>query len=723
MSVNWEDHLKTYFGFSGFKGNQQAIIESIAAGKDTFVIMPTGGGKSMCYQLPALSSPGTAIVVSPLIALMKNQVDAIRGHSEKDSVAHVLNSSLTKKEMEQVHSDLRAGLTKLLYVAPESLNKTSNIELLKEIEISFFAIDEAHCISEWGHDFRPDYRTIKQSVKELGRKPVIALTATATPKVQADIIKTMGMEEPNIFLYSFNRPNLYYEVRPKRDIDHDIIKLLSQNIGKSAIVYCLSRQKVEDLAAQLQINGINALPYHAGLEGAKRIKHQDAFLNEDCDVIVATIAFGMGIDKPDVRYVLHYDMPKSLESYYQETGRAGRDGGEGKCITYFDIKDIERLQKFLSKKPVSEQEIGRQLLEEATGYAEAATCRRRVLLHYFGEEFHEDDCDKMCDNCRHPREKVDASAELLDTIACVNETLGKFKTSEVINILRGNKTAILAQNDAETLKTWAIQKDKTESHLRAVIRQGIIRRYLEKNIETYGTAHVPEKGNAGKLPKAFRVRKELNYQQLNSGVNDTKKVVAMDDTLFGILKDLRKKIAQSKGVPPYAVFAENSLSEMATIYPCTLDELKNVQGVGEGKAKKYGTPIAEAIAVYVEENDIDRPQDMVFKSVANKSVLKVYIIQSTDRKLPLEDIASSKGLKMQDLIVEMDRIVQSGTKINIDYYLEDIMDEDSIEEVFDFLTEECESGSMTELLEEFGDDYNENELQLLRLKFFSDVAN
>jgi len=723
MSVNWEDHLKTYFGFSGFKGNQQAIIESIAAGKDTFVIMPTGGGKSMCYQLPALSSPGTAIVVSPLIALMKNQVDAIRGHSEKDSVAHVLNSSLTKKEMEQVHSDLRAGLTKLLYVAPESLNKTSNIELLKEIEISFFAIDEAHCISEWGHDFRPDYRTIKQSVKELGRKPVIALTATATPKVQADIIKTMGMGEPNIFLSSFNRPNLYYEVRPKRDIDHDIIKLLSQNIGKSAIVYCLSRQKVEDLAAQLQINGINALPYHAGLEGAKRIKHQDAFLNEDCDVIVATIAFGMGIDKPDVRYVLHYDMPKSLESYYQETGRAGRDGGEGKCITYFDIKDIERLQKFLSKKPVSEQEIGRQLLEEATGYAEAATCRRRVLLHYFGEEFHEDDCDKMCDNCRHPREKVDASAELLDTIACVNETHGKFKTSEVINILRGNKTAILAQNDAETLKTWAIQKDKTESHLRAVIRQGIIRRYLEKNIETYGTVHVTEKGNAGKLPKAFRVRKELNYQQLNSGVNDTKKVVAMDDTLFGILKDLRKKIAQSKGVPPYAVFAENSLSEMATIYPCTLDELKNVQGVGEGKAKKYGTPIAEAIAVYVEENDIDRPQDMVFKSVANKSVLKVYIIQSTDRKLPLEDIASSKGLKMQDLIVEMDRIVQSGTKINIDYYLEDIMDEDSIEEVFDFLTEECESGSMTELLEEFGDDYDENELQLLRLKFFSDVAN
>ncbi len=723
MSTNWEHQLKHHFGFSDFKGNQRAIIESISGGKDTFVIMPTGGGKSLCYQLPALAAEGTAIVVSPLIALMKNQVDAIRGHSEADSVAHVLNSSLTKKELDQVHEDLIAGKTKLLYVAPESLNKNSNIELLKQITISFFAIDEAHCISEWGHDFRPDYRTIKESIKALGRKPIIALTATATPKVQADIIKTMGMDEPDIYLSSFNRPNLYYEVRPKRDIDHDIIKLLSQNKGKSAIVYCLSRQKVEDLAEQLVVNGIDALPYHAGLEAAKRVKHQDAFLNEDCDVIVATIAFGMGIDKPDVRYVLHYDMPKSLESYYQETGRAGRDGGEGSCITYFDIKDIERLAKFLSKKPVSEQEIGRQLLEEATGYAEAAICRRRVLLHYFGESFHEDDCEKMCDNCRHEREKVDASRELLDVISCINETHGKFKTSEVVNILRGSMTAILSQNNADQLENWGKHKDKSETHLRAVIRQGIIRNYLEKNIESYGTVQVTEKGNTGKLPKAFRVRKELDYTTLNSGANETKKVVAMDEALLSILKDLRKKIANSKGVPPYAVFAENSLSEMATIYPCTLDELKNIQGVGEGKAKKFGQPMVDAIAAYVEENDIDRPQDMVFKSVANKSALKVYIIQSTDRKLPLDDIASAKGLKMGQLIEEMESIVLSGTKINFDYYLEDIMDEDSIEEVFDFLTEESEHGSMDELLEEFRDDYDEQELQLLRLKFFSDVAN
>lgn len=723
MSLNWEHQLKHHFGFSDFKGNQRSIIESISGGRDTFVIMPTGGGKSMCYQLPALSAPGTAIVVSPLIALMKNQVDAIRGHSEQDGIAHVLNSSLTKKELDQVHIDLKSGLTKLLYVAPESLNKGANIELLQQIEISFFAIDEAHCISEWGHDFRPDYRAIKESIKALGRKPIIALTATATPKVQLDIIKTLAMEDPAIYLSSFNRPNLYYEVRPKRDIDHDIIKLLSENKGKSSIVYCLSRQKVEDLAEQLVVNGINALPYHAGLEAAKRVKHQDAFLNEDCDVIVATIAFGMGIDKPDVRFVLHYDMPKSLESYYQETGRAGRDGGEGSCITYFDIKDIERLAKFLSKKPVSEQEIGRQLLEEATGYAEAAICRRRVLLHYFGEHFHEDDCNKMCDNCRHPRDKVDASKELLDVIACINETHGKFKTTEVVNILRGSMTAVLSQNNADQLESWGKQKDKTDTHLRAVIRQGIIRHYLEKNIESYGTVQVTEKGNAGKLPKAFRVRKELDYYSLNSGSGETKKVVAMDDTLFSLLKDLRKKIAQSKGVPPYAVFAENSLSEMATTYPCSLDELKNIQGVGEGKAKKFGSTIVDAISKYVEENDIDRPQDMVFKSVANKSALKVYIIQSTDRKLPLEDIASAKGLKMGQLIEEMERIVFSGTKINIDYYLEDLMDEESIDEVFEFLTEECEEGSMNELLEEFADDYDEQELQLLRLKFFSDVAN
>ncbi len=722
-SINWENQLKQLFGFSDFKGNQKSIIESISKGQDAFVIMPTGGGKSLCYQLPALVSQGTAIVVSPLIALMKNQVDAIRGYSEKDGIAHVLNSSLTKGQLEQVHIDLKSGLTKLLFVAPESLNKKANIELLGSIPISFFAIDEAHCISEWGHDFRPDYRTIKESINALGRKPIIALTATATPKVQADIMKTLGMEEPQVFLSSFNRSNLYYEVRPKRDIDRDITKLLQANKGRSAIVYCLSRQKVEDLAEQLQVNGINALPYHAGLEGSKRIKHQDAFLNEDCDVIVATIAFGMGIDKPDVRFVLHYDMPKSLESYYQETGRAGRDGGEGSCITYFDIKDIERLQKFLNKKNVSEQEIGRQLLEEATGYAEAATCRRRALLHYFGEEFHEDNCEKMCDNCRHPKEKVDASTELLDVIAAVNQTHGKFKTSEVINILRGHSSAVLVKNDATNLSSWGIQKDKSEAHLRAVIRQGIIRHYLSKNIDAYGTIQVTEKGNAGKLPKAFRVRKELDYDELNSERSASTKVVAVDKQLFSILKDLRKKIGNAKDVPPYAVFSENSLSEMATVYPCTLDELKNIQGVGEGKAKKFGIKIVEAIQRYVEENDIDRPQDMVFKTIANKSVLKVYIIQSTDRKLPFDDIAKAKGLKMDQLLEEMERIVISGTKLNIDYYLKDILDDESIEEIFEFLTEDSQEGSLDELTEEFSEEYEEEELRLARLKFFSDVAN
>ena len=721
-SVNWEHQLKQFFGFTEFKGNQRAIIESISSGKDTFVIMPTGGGKSLCYQLPALAAEGTAIIVSPLIALMKNQVDAIRGHSEVDGIAHVLNSSLNKGQLEQVHMDLKSGLTKLLFVAPESLNKPANIELLSQLTISFFAIDEAHCISEWGHDFRPDYRSIRQSIKALGERPVIALTATATPKVQLDIMKTLGMEDPQIFLSSFNRPNLYYEVRPKRDIDHDIIKLLSQHKGKTSIVYCLSRQKVEDISKQLQINGINALPYHAGLDSATRVRHQDAFLNEDCDVIVATIAFGMGIDKPDVRFVLHYDMPKSLESYYQETGRAGRDGGEGTCITYFDIKDIERLQKFLIKKTVSEQEIGRQLLEEATGYAEAATCRRRVLLHYFGEVFHEDDCDKMCDNCRHPREKVDASAELLDVIAAVNETHGKFKTSEVINILRGNMTALLSQHNANSLKSWGTHKGKSESHLRAVVRQGIIRLYLAKNIDAYGTVQTTEKGNTGKLPKAFRVRKEIDYKELNNSV-EIKKVVAVDEQLYGHLKDLRKKIAKSKSVPPYAVFSEHSLSEMATIYPCDLEELKNIQGVGEGKAKKFGGPMVALIESYVKENDIDRPQDMVFKTIANKSALKVYIIQSTDRKLPLEDIASAKGLKMPQLLEEMERIVTSGTKINIDYYIDDILDEESIEELFEYLTEEATAGSLEELTTEFGEDYEEQELQLIRLKFFSDIAN
>ena len=724
MSADWEQVLKKFFGFTEFKGNQKAIIESLVSGRDTFVIMPTGGGKSLCYQLPALQSDGTAIIVSPLIALMKNQVDAVRGHSTDDGIAHVLNSSLTKKEHDQVVTDLKSGKTKMLFVAPESLNKESNIDLLRSIEISFYAIDEAHCISEWGHDFRPDYRTIKESIARIGRKPIIALTATATPKVQNDIVKTMGMEDAAVFVSSFNRSNLYYEVRPKADVDHDIIKVLSKAKGQSAIVYCLSRQKVEDLAEQLKINGINALPYHAGLEAGKRVKHQDAFLNEECDVIVATIAFGMGIDKPDVRYVLHYDMPKSLESYYQETGRAGRDGGEGNCITYFDIKDIERLEKFLNKKPVSEQEIGRQLLEEATGYAEAATCRRRILLHYFGEDFHEDDCHKMCDNCRHPREKIDASEEMKDVISCVQESNGKLKTRDIVNVLKGKVTSTVKQYNGEEYEKFGAHPDKTDSHLRAVIRQGLIRGYLKKDIDSYGTLRHTGKGSPTELPKAFRIRKELDYSSLNSAKDSgSKKAVAMDEVLMSILKDTRKAIAQSKGVPPYAVFGEHSLAEMATTYPCTLDELKNVHGVGDGKAKKFGKPMVEAIAKYCEENDIERTEDMVFKTVANKSALKVYIIQSTDRKLPLEDIADAKGLKMNELLDEMDSIVQSGTRINLDYYLEDMLDEDSIEEVFEFLTEEAENGSIEELLNEFSDEYDEEELKLMRIKFFSEVAN
>ena len=723
MQQQWEDLLSKFFGFNKFKGHQKAIIESISSGKDTFVIMPTGGGKSMCYQLPALAQDGVAIVVSPLIALMKNQVDAIRGHSTEDGIAHVLNSSLSKRDLDRVHEDLLAGKTKLLFVAPESLNKPANIELLQQVSIAFYAIDEAHCISEWGHDFRPDYRTIKESIEALGRKPIIALTATATPKVQHDIIKTLGMEDPSIFLSSFNRPNLYYEVRPKRDIDHDIIKLLSENKGKSAIIYCLSRQKVEDLAEQLVVNGINALPYHAGLEQGKRVKHQDAFLNEDCDVIVATIAFGMGIDKPDVRFVLHYDMPKSLESYYQETGRAGRDGGDGTCITYFDIKDIERLEKFLSKKTVSEQEIGRQLLEEATGYAESATCRRRVLLQYFGEPFEPKDGHEMCDNCRHPREQVDASAEFVNVLECVIASGGKLKTTPLINSLLGNMTSVLAQNDAQNFPTWGAQKDKSPQHLRAVIRQGVIRGYLKKDIETYGTLRITPKGEKYLLaPKVFKVAKELDYNQLNNSTT-TKKALALDDALFALLKDVRKKIAQRRKVPPYAVFSESSLSEMATNYPCTLDELTTINGVGEGKARKFGAAIVEVIAQYVEENGIERPSDLVIKGVANKSALKVYIIKSTDRKLPLEDIASAKGLKMAELLEEMDRIVQSGTKLDINYYLEDLMDEESIDEVFDFLNDESETGSLAELVEEFGDDYDESELQMLRIKYFCEVAN
>ena len=719
--------LKKFFGFNHFKGNQEDIVKSLLAGNDTFVIMPTGGGKSLCYQLPAVMQEGVAIVVSPLIALMKNQVDALRGFSTDNGVAHVLNSSLTKRETMQVKEDLRNGLTKLLYVAPESLNKEDNIEFLRSIKISFFAIDEAHCISEWGHDFRPEYRNIRSAIMKIGRKPTIALTATATPKVQSDILKTLGMENANVFKASFNRENLYYEIRPKINIDKEIIKILAANKGKSAIIYCLSRAKVEELSQTLQVNGISALPYHAGLDAGTRSRTQDAFLMEDIDVIVATIAFGMGIDKPDVRFVMHYDMPKSLESYYQETGRAGRDGGEGNCIAFYSIKDIEKLEKFLAKKPVAEQEIGKQLLQEALGYAETSMCRRKYLLYYFGEEFNEDDCNDMCDNHRHPKKRFDASEELEQILETIEESSQRFKSQQVINTLRGNLTAILKTFSAQNMKHWMVLKDKSEAFIDNIIRQAIVQGYLDKDIETYGVLKLTPKSRDFLInPEPFMVPEETNYGDLDLTSGDGSgggRGAALDSTLFDMLKDLTRQVAKKKGVPPYAVFQEPSLQEMSTNYPCTLEELKNMSGVGEGKAKKFGQPFVDLIARYVEENDIERPMDMVVKSVANKSVNKVYFITSIDKKLALDDIASAKGLSMDDLIKELEAIVFSGTRINIDYYLEDVLDEDSIAEIYDYFMDDAEHGTLEEAVEEFGQDYSEEEIRLVRLKFMSEVAN
>lgn len=730
MSVTAEtpvSFLKKFFGFDQFKGNQEAIVQSLLSGNDTFVIMPTGGGKSLCYQLPAVMQPGVAIVVSPLIALMKNQVDAIRGFASEDGVAHVLNSSLTKRETTQVKEDLLSGLTKLLYVAPESLNKDENIELLRSVNISFFAIDEAHCISEWGHDFRPEYRNIRSAIQKIGRKPMIALTATATPKVQYDILKTLGMESADVYKASFNRENLYYEIRPKLDIDREIIKILSPEKGKSSIIYCLSRAKVEELAQTLQVNGIKALPYHAGLDANTRSRTQDAFLMEDIDVIVATIAFGMGIDKPDVRYVIHYDMPKSLESYYQETGRAGRDGGEGNCIAFYSIKDIEKLEKFLAKKPVAEQEIGKQLLQEALGYAETTMCRRKYLLYYFGEEYDDDQCNCMCDNHRHPKKKFDASEELEQILETVEESAQRFKAQQIINTLRGNLTAILKTFSANNMKHWNVLSDKSEAYIDNIIRQAVVQGYLDKDIETYGLLKITPMGKQFLLkPDAFMVPEESNYGDLEmqaAGMASGGRAAALDTQLFDMLKDLTRQVAKKKGVPPYAVFQEPSIQEMSTSYPCTLDELKNISGVGEGKAKKFGQPFVDMIAKYVEENDIDRPMDMVVKTVANKSVNKVYFITSIDKKLPLDDIASAKGLSMDELIKELEAIVFSGTRININYYLEDVLDEDSIEEIYNFFMDDAEHGSLEEAVKEFGGDYSEEEIRLVRLKFMSEVAN
>ena len=716
--------LKKYFGFSKFKGNQAKVIQSLLDGHDTFVIKPTGGGKSLCYQLPAFMSEGTAIIVSPLIALMKNQVDAIRGFAPNDNVAHVLNSSLSKREAIQVKEDISNGFTKLLYVAPESLTKDENIEFLKKIKISFFAIDEAHCISEWGHDFRPEYRNLRSIFQRIGKAPIIALTATATEKVQEDIQKNLGMENSKFYKSSFNRENLFYDVRPKINVNKEIIKFIKQHPGKSGIVYCLSRKKVEEVAQTLQVNGINALPYHAGLDANTRIKHQDDFLMENCDVIVATIAFGMGIDKPDVRFVIHHDIPKSLESYYQETGRAGRDGGEGICVAFYSYKDIEKLEKFMQGKPVAEQEVGRQLLLETVSFAETSMCRRKYILHYFGEKFNDEKCTKLCDNCKNPRNKVEAQEDVVLLIRAIKESREKFKAKEIVNILIGEMTAMLNDYNSNTLSVFGMS-NKDASYWHAVIRQVVVAGLLSKDVETYGILKLNAQSEAFLTsPRSYLITEDHDYTKIDlEEAQSNQKSSIFDSTLLAMLKDLRKKVAHSKKVPPFVLFQDPSLEDMALQYPITIDELTNINGVGSGKATKFGNEFVALIKNYVLENNIDRPQDLVVKSIVNKSGLKVYIIQSTDRKLPLEDIASAKGLTMAKLISEIENIVYSGTKVNINYYLDDMLDEDQQDEILSYFKEEAETDAIDEALEEFDGDYEEEELRLMRIKFMSDFAN
>ena len=722
--------LKKYFGFSTFKGRQEEIISTLLSGNDVFVLMPTGGGKSLCYQLPALLSEGTAIVVSPLIALMKNQVDAINGISAEEGVGHVLNSSLNKTQTKQVFDDIKSGKTKLLYVAPESLVKEEYLNFLKEIKISFVAIDEAHCISEWGHDFRPEYRNLKLIIDKIAKVPVIALTATATPKVQDDIQKTLGMNNALVFKDSFNRPNLYYEIRPKVNVDREIVKFINQHKGKSGIVYCLSRRKVEEFSQLLQVNGINALPYHAGLDQKTRVANQDRFLMEDADVIVATIAFGMGIDKPDVRFVIHYDIPKSLESYYQETGRAGRDGGEGHCLAFYDPKDIEKLEKFLAQKPVSEREIGLQLLNEVVGYAETSMSRRQYLLYYFGEEFDPINGDgaKMDDNSVNPPKLKDASKDLKKVLEIVKDLEEKFRTKDLISIISGKESATTKAYKLENSKHFGIGKSENDNYWKSIIRQATVQGYLTKDIETYGVLKLSEKAKnflSGKETPEFMIAEDREYDL--AAIADAEQVQVqagggLDQNLFAQLKELRKKVAKKHGIPPYTVFMDPSLEDMTVQYPISVDEIAKVYGVGEGKAKKYGKEFAEFIAKYVEDNNIERTQDMVLKTVANKSSHKVFIIQNTDKKIDLEDIAKAKHLSMDDLLSEMESIVYQGTKLNIDYYIEENFDEDIVDDFMDFM-KESESDSMKVLLAEFGDDLTDEEVRMLRIKFISDVAN
>lgn len=721
--VNLTAKLKQYFGFESFKGDQEKIIRNVLNGNNTFVLMPTGGGKSLCYQLPSLIMEGTAIVVSPLIALMKNQVDVINGMSEKVGVAHYLNSSLNKAAIDQVKKDIRSGLTKLLYVAPESLTKEEYVEFLKTVKISFYAIDEAHCISEWGHDFRPEYRRIRPIINHIGNAPVIALTATATDKVRTDIKKSLGIMDATEFKSSFNRPNLYYEVRPKTaEIDRDIVKFIRQNSGKSGIIYCLSRKKVEELAAVLQANNIKAAAYHAGFDSATRSATQDDFLMERIDVIVATIAFGMGIDKPDVRFVIHYDIPKSLEGYYQETGRAGRDGGEGKCIAFFSHKDLRKLEKFMEGKPVAEQDIGRQLLQETAAYAESSVCRRKMLLHYFGEEYAKDNCGN-CDNCLHLKVKIDGTKELVIVLRAIKALKEDFRQEYVIDFVKGRDTDDIREHKHDLLVEFGEGEKCDIKMWNPVIRQAIIAGFLKKDVENYGVLKLTSDGlEYLKHPKTFMVVKDAEFGEEEEEASCDKPTAALDPVLYKMLVDLRKETSRKLGIPPYIIFQDVSLEQMATVYPITLDELKNIQGVGVGKANRYGKEFVALIKRHCEDNDIDRPEDLRILTVPKKSMLKVKIIQSIDRKVPLDDIADAQSLEFEDLLTEIETIVYSGTKLNIDYFIEDVMDDDHVDDIYDYFRE-SETDDLDTALDELGGDYTEDEVRLVRIKFFSEMAN